>query len=60
MIEIGTYKCIHYNTNDNERECSDVSGCLDYIYDDQFDENECYQECYLKEICYEKHCERFK
>ena len=60
MIEIGTYRCIHYNTNDNDRECSDVFGCLDYIYDDQFDESGDYPtKCYLKDICYERNCERF-
>lgn len=58
MIEIGTYMCTHYNVNGDKKR-ADVSCCYYYVYDDQFDENECYSKCYLKDICYEKNCERF-
>lgn len=60
IVEIGKYNCVHSDTDSNDRERSDVSDCLDYIYDDQFDESEDGGDiCYLKDICYEKYCERF-
>ena len=58
MIEIGTYMCIHYNV-DGVKKRADISCCFYYVYDDQFDESEDYPKCYLKDICYEKNCERF-
>lgn len=58
MIEIGTYMCTHYNVGGDKKR-ADVSCCFYYVYDDQFDESEDYPKCYLKDICYEKNCERF-
>lgn len=59
-IDVGLYKC----TNSNSLECgekqADISSCFDYIYDDQFDEDGEYPECYLKEVCVERNCERFR
>jgi len=57
MIGVGLYKCRNSCSLEYGEEQSDVSGCFDFIYDDCFDENNDYPECYLKSICYEKHCE---
>lgn len=57
MIDIGRYKCINSCSIEYGEEQADVSCCVDFIYDDCFDETGEYSPCYLKDICYEKHCE---
>lgn len=57
IIELGRYKCTNSCSLECGEEQADVSSCLDFTYDDCFDENNEYPECYLKDICYEKHCE---
>lgn len=60
IIETGRYKCINQSSLlEYGEEQADVSSCVDYIYDDSFDEDDEYPECYLKEICVDKNCERF-
>jgi len=60
MIEVGTYKCRNPGSFECGEEQADVSSCFDFTYDDCFDETGEYPSCYLKDICYEKHCEWLK
>jgi len=59
IIETGVYRCKNENSIEYGERQADVSECAWYIYDDCFDEDDEYPPCYLKDICYEKTCERF-